>query len=119
MDPLRPPASLALIEALALLRPEKRASGRERTNPQGAGKAIAVRDQLREIVAAMEPDNPMSYETARSGMLKCILASQWGEGHEADPLYGEVLAALERDFRDNERLADLFRNAIEGLRASR
>lgn len=118
MDPLQPPASLALIEALSSLRPEKRALRGKRTDPQAAGKAVAVRDQLREIVAAMEPDNPVSYEATRSRVLKCILASQWGEGHESDPLHGDVLAALERDIRDNERLAEMFRNAIEGLRVS-
>jgi hypothetical protein len=87
--------------------------------PQDLGKAVSVREHLREIVATMEPDDPASYEAAQSRVLRCILASQWGDGHEADPLYGEVLAALERDVRENARLAEMFRAAMKSLQNQR
>lgn len=119
MDPLRPNAPLELIEALAALRADKR-SPDGRPGNVVAGRASTLREQLRQIVAEMDPVSEASYELTRSRVLHCIVVGQWGgDGLGSDPMYGEVIAALERDFRGNRRLDAMFREAMEQLLATR
>jgi hypothetical protein len=119
MDPVRPPASLELIEALATLRPDRRA-GRRASHASTPGEAMpALREQLRQIATSMTSTDEPSYMETRSRLLHCILGAQWGEGQAADPLYRGVVTAIENEMRGNPQLDVLFRRAIEELMTAR
>lgn len=118
MDPIRPDASRALIEALASLSPGS--PGRRRAPEVGSRKGpVSLRAQLREIVANVSPADEPSLAAVRLPVLHCILGEQYGGDWGSDPLYAEVLASLDRDIRERPELDAVFRQAIVSLISGR
>jgi hypothetical protein len=118
VDPIRPDASRALIEALAALRSE----GRGRRPAPGVAAQhgpASLRARLRELLANVSLADEPSLAAARLPVLHCILGDQYGGDLSTDPLYAEVLASLDRDIRERPELDAVFRQAIASLISGR
>lgn len=115
MDPIRPPSSTDLIEALASLRSDRRAPRRQGVDPGMGTAAPVLREQLRQIALDATVEDPARHAGTRRRMLHCILAAQWGEGLSSDPMYRDVVATMEKDMAERPEFDRLFTQAIERL----
>lgn len=114
MDPLRPDVSRVLIEALSALGPG--GHSRRAADTEAAAKgAKTLRERLVEVMVGIDLENDAALAEMRLPILHCILSERWGGDLVSDPLYAEVLGAVDRDIRENRELDALFRRAMASL----
>jgi hypothetical protein len=118
VDPIRPDASQALIEALASLRADT-PRRRRGAAVDGSRQPATLRGQLQAIVAGISSSDEQGVASVRLPVLRCILGAQYGADMSGDPLFAEVLAAVERDLRERPELDAAFRLAIASLASGR
>ncbi|MET4674945.1 dephospho-CoA kinase [Luteibacter sp. PvP120] len=114
MDPLRPDTTRMMTEALSALRkPEARGQAFSTASAQAA-QPLSLRQRLRAIVGDA-PHTERDMDALRLPLLRCILAEQWGDRATDDPLFHEILAAVDHDMQGRPELRHVLHEAVLAL----
>lgn len=114
MSPIRPTSPHVLVEALAALKKTEGRRGRADADEVATTGRASLRDRLSAIVADAG-GGPEADDVLRARIVRCVLAEQWGEDTEDDPLFIEAATSVERDLRTHPELDRLFRRAVAAL----
>lgn len=98
MDPLKPSSQLsATLRALRLARSGATPgqSSAEQPASSAAGAPGTLRQRILDLVAGVDATDPDAVGKARKPVINAILLNEFGESAKADPLFDEMVAAVE------------------------
>jgi hypothetical protein len=110
MDPIKPSsAAQALLRARLARAMGGLASAAKTPVPDAAsGAEPDLRQVLAGLVEAVDPADPDALRRARRPVITAVLAHEFGEAMHADPLFAEMVAAVDSAMCAPERAPDPF-----------
>ncbi|HEY4145274.1 hypothetical protein [Pinirhizobacter sp.] len=89
--------------------------GSQDTQAAKAGEP-GLREMLANLVAESELDSEPAMDQLRQRMLRVILLREWGDSAATDPAFPGMIDSVDATIRGDERLRQLFRDAVRRLK---
>lgn len=121
MDRITPSQTSSLIEALRKLGKSSK-EGSVRVTPTTESSKIepsTLREELSALIAGVDIESDTGLREIQIPVLRCILQDQWGRQASDDPVFANVVDALNQSFSKDPRLIKVIRDALRALQATK